>query len=184
MLASRRAVEESHRLLPRRVGFTKFVYLVPYRGARDGYRTRGGPSRFGYQPSEIAAFGAVREGMEGTAELFYLPESYTDFILAVIGEELGFVGIAIVCTLFLFLFLTGIRISRSAPELTGTLLALGLTMLLSIQALLNMGVVLGLVPTKGLPLPFISYGGSAFTANCLAIGILMNIARSGERRMD
>jgi cell division protein FtsW len=64
----------------------------------------------------------------------------------------------------------------------GALLATGLTMMLAIQALLNMSVVLGLVPTKGLPLPFISYGGSAFTANCLAVGILMNIARSGRKQ--
>jgi len=63
------------------------------------------------------------------------------------------------------------------------LLALGLTMMLALQALLNMGVVLGLVPTKGMPLPFISYGGSAFTANCVAVGILMNIARSSEQQV-
>lgn len=89
-----------------------------------------------------------------------------------------------VCVLFLFLFITGVRISRNAPDLLGTLLSLGLTLLLSLQALLNMGVVLGLFPTKGLPLPFISYGGSAFTANCIAVGMLMNIARSGERRIE
>jgi len=173
------------------VGFYKFVYLVPYRWERvTAYRNPWtDPLDSGYQLIQawiaVGSGGLFGKGLgAGQQKLFYLPESYTDFILAVIGEELGFVGIAIVCTLFLFLFLTGIRISRSAPELTGTLLALGLTMLLSMQALLNMGVVLGLVPTKGLPLPFISYGGSAFTANCLAIGILMSIARSGERRMD
>ena len=114
---------------------------------------------------------------QGKQKLFYLPESYTDFILAVVGEELGFIGILTVCLLFFLLFRTGMTISRQAPDLMGMLLALGLTML-------NMGVVLGLVPTKGLPLPFISYGGSAFTANCLAVGILMNIARSVERRME
>jgi cell division protein FtsW len=80
-------------------------------------------------------------------------------------------------------FLTGFKVSRSAPDQLGVLLAAGLTMLISLQALVNMGVVLGLMPTKGLPLPFISYGGSAFTANCLAVGILMNIARHAERRV-
>jgi cell division protein FtsW len=120
----------------------------------------------------------------GQQKLFYLPESYTDFILAVVGEELGFIGILTVCLLFFLLFRTGMTISRQAPDLMGMLLALGLTMLFALQAMLNMGVVLGLVPTKGLPLPFISYGGSAFTANCLAIGILINIARSIERRME
>jgi cell division protein FtsW len=102
----------------------------------------------------------------------------------VIGEELGFVGIVLTCLLFFFLFRTGLQISRDSPDLLGSILALGLTMLLSLQALLNMGVVLGLVPTKGMPLPFISYGGSAFTANCFAIGFLMSVARSCEKRMD
>ena len=120
----------------------------------------------------------------GQQKLFYLPESFTDFILAVIGEELGFVGIFGVCVLFLFLFQTGIRISRSAPDYLGSLMAFGLTLLLSLQAMLNIGVVLGLFPTKGMPLPFISYGGSAFVANCVAVGILMNIARTSQTRME
>lgn len=172
------------------VGFYKFVYLVPYRWERvTAYRNPWtDPLDSGYQLIQawiaVGSGGLFGKGLgAGQQKMFYLPESYTDFILAVIGEELGFVGIFIACVLFLFLFITGIRISRSAPDLLGALLALGLTMLLSMQALLNMGVVLGLVPTKGLPLPFISYGGSAFTANCLAIGILMSIARSSERRI-
>ena len=73
---------------------------------------------------------------------------------------------------------------RDDPDLLGSLLAIGLTMLLSLQAITHMGVVLGLVPTQGMPLPFISYGGSAFTANCIAVGLLMSIARSCEKRMD
>ena len=96
---------------------------------------------------------------------------------------MGFLGIITICVLFFFFFRTGLQISRNAPDQLGTLFAMGLTMMISFQALLNMGVVLGLVPTKGLPLPFISYGGSAFTANCVAVGVLMNIARSGERRI-
>ena len=117
-------------------------------------------------------------------KLFYLPEAFTDFILAVIGEELGFVGICGICMLFIFLSQTGIRISRAAPDYLGCLLAFGLTLLLSLQAMLNIGVVLGLFPTKGMPLPFISYGGSAFVANCVAVGILMNIARTSRIRME
>ncbi len=172
-------------------GFYKFVYLVPYRWERvTAFRNPWtDPLDSGYQLIQawiaVGSGGLFGKGLgAGQQKLFYLPESYTDFILAVIGEELGFFGILTVCVLFLFLFITGVRISRNAPDLLGTLLSLGLTLLLSLQALLNMGVVLGLFPTKGLPLPFISYGGSAFTANCIAVGMLMNIARSGERRIE
>jgi cell division protein FtsW len=171
------------------LGLYRFVYRVPYRWERITafLNPWTDPLDSGYQLIQawiaVGSGGIWGKGLgAGQQKLFYLPESYTDFIFAVIGEELGFVGIAIICALFLALFRTGIKISRVAPDHRSTLVALGFTMLLSLQALLNMGVVLGLVPTKGLPLPFISYGGSAFTANCMAIGILMNIARNGERQ--
>jgi cell division protein FtsW len=171
-------------------GLYKFVYKVPYRWERVTafWNPWTDPLDSGYQLIQawiaVGSGGLFGKGMgAGHQKLFYLPESYTDFILAVIGEELGFAGILAVCLLFFFLFKTGLRISRNAPDFLGSLMAFGLTTLLTLQALLNMGVVLGLLPTKGLPLPFISYGGSAFTANCLAAGILMNIARSSERRM-
>ncbi|SPF32568.1 Lipid II flippase FtsW [Syntrophobacter sp. SbD1] len=173
------------------LGVYKFVYLVPYRRLRwesflDPWLD---PRASGYQLIQawiaVGSGGFFGKGLgAGQQKLLYLPESYTDFILAVIGEELGFMGILLTCLLFFFLFRTGLQISRDAPDFLGSLLALGLTMLLSLQALLNMGVVLGLVPTKGMPLPFISYGGSAFTANCLTIGLLMSIARSSEKRTD
>jgi cell division protein FtsW len=172
-------------------GLYRFVYLVPYRRSRwDAFLNPwGDPLTSGYQLIQawiaVGSGGFFGKGLgAGQQKLLYLPESYTDFILAVIGEELGFVGIVLTCLLFFFLFRTGMQISRNSPDLLGSILALGLTMLLSLQALLNMGVVLGLVPTKGMPLPFISYGGSAFTANCVAIGLLMSIARSCEKRMD
>jgi cell division protein FtsW len=172
-------------------GLYRFVYLVPYRRSRwEAFLNPwGDPLISGYQLIQawiaVGSGGFFGKGLgAGQQKLLYLPESYTDFILAVIGEELGFVGIVLTCLLFFFLFRTGLQISRHSPDLLGSILALGLTMLLSLQALLNMGVVLGLVPTKGMPLPFISYGGSAFTANCFAIGLLMSIARSCEKRMD
>ena len=172
-------------------GLYRFVYLVPYRRERITAFMNPwvDPLDSGYQLIQawiaVGSGGFFGKGLgAGKQKLFYLPESYTDFIMAVVGEELGFVGIVVTCIMFLFLFRTGLRISRQAPDLLGSLMALGLTMLLSLQALLNMGVVLGLVPTKGMPLPFISYGGSAFTANCIAIGLLMSIARSSEKRMD
>lgn len=168
----------------------KFVYLVAWRWDRVTafWNPWTDPLDTGYQLIQawiaVGTGGLLGKGLgAGELKLFYLPEPYTDFILAVIGEELGFVGIAAVCALFYLFFRTGLQVSRNAPDFQGSLLALGLTMLLSLQALLNMGVVLGLMPTKGLPLPFISYGGSAFTANCVAVGILMNIARCGEKRI-
>lgn len=172
-------------------GLYRFVFLVPYRRERITAFLNPwvDPLDSGYQLIQawiaVGSGGFLGKGLgAGEQKLFYLPESYTDFILAVIGEELGFVGIFIVCVLFLLVFRTGMQISRQAPDLLGSLMAAGLTMLLSLQAVLNMGVVLGLVPTKGMPLPFISYGGSAFTANCVAVGLLMSIARSSEKRMD
>jgi len=169
----------------------RFVYLVPYRWERITAFLNPWTDQLdsGYQLIQawiaVGSGGILGKGLGyGQQKLFYLPEAFTDFILAVIGEELGFVGIFGVCVLFLFLFQTGLRISRSANDYLGSLMAFGLTMLLSLQALLNLGVVLGLFPTKGLPLPFISYGGSAFVANCVAVGILMNIARTSQMRME
>jgi cell division protein FtsW len=172
------------------VGFYYFVYRVSYRWERITafMNPWTDPLDSGYQLIQawiaVGSGGLLGKGLgAGHQKLFYLPESFTDFIMAVIGEELGFLGILIVCALFFFLFWTGMHISQKAPDGFGAMLALGLIMLLALQALLNMGVVLGLVPTKGMPLPFISYGGSAFTANCLAVGILMNIARSNGMRV-
>lgn len=171
------------------LGFYKFVVMVAWRWERitaflDPWSRR---LDTGYQLIQawiaVGSGGFFGKGLgAGQQKLFYLPESYTDFIMAVVGEELGFLGIALVCALFFFFFRTGMKISRQAPDNHGSILACGLTMLLCLQALVNMAVVLGLIPTKGLPLPFISYGGSAFTANCMAVGMLMNIARSGERQ--
>jgi cell division protein FtsW len=169
----------------------RFVYLVPYRWERITAFLNPWTDQLdsGYQLIQawiaVGSGGILGKGLGyGQQKLFYLPEAFTDFILAVIGEELGFVGIFGVCALFLFLFQTGLRISRSAPDYLGSLMAFGLTLLLSFQAMLNIGVVLGLFPTKGMPLPFISYGGSAFVANCVAVGILMNIARTSRIRME
>jgi cell division protein FtsW len=171
-------------------GFYYFVYRVPYRWERITafMNPWTDPLDSGYQLIQawiaVGSGGLLGKGLgAGHQKLFYLPESFTDFIMAVIGEELGFLGILVVCMLFFFLFWTGMHISQKAADGFGAMLALGLTMLLALQALLNIGVVLGLVPTKGMPLPFISYGGSAFTANCLAVGILMNIARSNGVRV-
>jgi len=112
----------------------------------------------------------------GKSKLFFLPESHTDFILAVIGEELGFLGVAAVLGLFAVLIVKGMKVSAAAPDSFGAMLGAGLTLMLALQALINCMVVLGLLPTKGLPLPFISYGGSSLLTSMIAAGILLNVA--------
>jgi cell division protein FtsW len=115
--------------------------------------------------------------MESKQKLFYLPEAHTDFIYAVICEELGFIGAMIVIALFLFYGWRGLRAAFGAPDGFGRLLALGITAMVLCQALINFAVVLGMVPTKGIPLPFISYGGSSLLVTLLATGVLLNISQ-------
>jgi cell division protein FtsW len=110
-------------------------------------------------------------------KLLYLPEPHTDFILAIIAEEIGFIGVSALLILFAIVVLRGIKIALRAPDLFGTYLAIGISCMLAIQVMVNMGVVMALLPTKGLTLPFISYGGSSLIVNFMGIGILMNIAR-------
>jgi len=107
---------------------------------------------------------------------FYLPEAHTDFILAIIGEELGLLVTLVVVGLFIAILVCGMIITFSAPDPFGRLLAFGMTVLLTLQAAINVGVVTGCLPTKGLALPFISYGGSSLVASVAAISILLNVA--------
>jgi len=109
-------------------------------------------------------------------KLFYLPEPHTDFILSVVAEELGLLGLGTLVTLFGILIFRGIKIALDAPDMYSSYLALGISSLLGLQVLINMGVVMGLLPTKGLTLPLISYGGSSLVISLLSIGILLNIS--------
>jgi cell division protein FtsW len=118
--------------------------------------------------------------MEGRQKLFFLPEAHTDFIFAVICEELGFIGAAIVLTLFFVYGWRGFVAAMKAPDEFGRLLALGITAMVMGQALVNLSVVLGLMPTKGIPLPFISYGGSSLIGMLLATGVLLNISQHAD----
>ncbi len=118
--------------------------------------------------------------MEGKQKLFYLPEAHTDFIFAVIGEELGMFGTCGVLALFTIFMWRGLRASMRAPDLFGFYLALGITMMVSMQAYINMSVVLALLPTKGIPLPFLSYGGSSFVVMLAAVGILLNVSQQAS----
>jgi len=115
--------------------------------------------------------------MESKQKLFYLPEAHTDFIYAVICEELGFIGAAFVIALFGVYGWRGVRAAFNAPDGFGRMLALGVTAMVLFQSLINFAVVLGLMPTKGIPLPFVSYGGSSLLVMLLATGVLLNISQ-------
>ena len=120
--------------------------------------------------------------MESKQKLFYLPEAHTDFIYAVICEELGFIGAVVVITLFAVYGWRGLRAAFNAPDGFGRMLALGVTAMVLFQSLINFAVVLGMVPTKGIPLPFVSYGGSSLLAMLLATGVLLNVSQQAGGR--
>ncbi|HEY6214288.1 MAG TPA: putative peptidoglycan glycosyltransferase FtsW, partial [Vicinamibacterales bacterium] len=115
--------------------------------------------------------------MQGVQKLFYLPEPHTDFIYAVIAEELGLAGATAVLLCFCVVTWRGLRVSLRAPDTFGAFLALGLTTMVAVQAFINVSVVLGLMPTKGIPLPFVSNGGSSLVINLVGIGILLNVSQ-------
>ena len=117
---------------------------------------------------------------ESRQKLFFLPEPHTDFIFAIIGEELGLIGALAIVTLFAVVVWRGLRIGLRAPDPFSAHLALGLTLLLASQTLVNLGVVTGLLPTKGLPLPFVSFGGSAILTTMVATGVLLNISQHAK----
>lgn len=145
------------------------------------------PTDAGYQiVHSLMAFGTG--GLMGTGigkgyqKLFYLPEPHTDFIFSVIGEELGLVGVVLIIGLYLLIVWRGITIARHSADPFGMFVAAGLTISIGLQVCVNMGVALGLLPTKGLTLPFLSYGGSSLLFNMAAVGILMNIGVSNGQK--
>src|SRR5438132_3649546 len=113
----------------------------------------------------------------GRQKLFFLPEPHTDFIFSIIGEELGFIGAIAVISLFAFLVWRGFRVARFSQERFDFYAALGFTMMIAVQALINISVALCLVPTKGLPLPLVSYGGSSLITSLIAVGMLLNLSQ-------
>ena len=119
---------------------------------------------------------------EGRQKLFFLPASHTDFIFSVIGEEMGLAGALVVVLLFFIVALRGIQIGLALEDRFAAYLALGITLMISLQAVINMGVVMGLLPTKGLALPFVSYGGTSLMANLAGVGILLHLSAQAERR--
>ncbi|MEN6630265.1 MAG: putative lipid II flippase FtsW [Sulfuricella sp.] len=167
------------------VGFLVLIWTSPYRmqrivGFMDPWAD---PFGKGYQLSHaLIAFGRGEWyglGLGGSIEkLFYLPEAHTDFLLAVVAEELGFAGVAVVILMFAWLTMRAFVIGRQAAMIDRhfpALAAYGIGVWLSVQAIINMGVNMGLLPTKGLTLPLLSFGGSGIAANCAAIGVLLRI---------
>jgi cell division protein FtsW len=116
----------------------------------------------------------------GHQALGYMPEAHNDFILAPIGEELGFIGVAAVLVLFALLVWRGIRAALGARDVFGGYLAFGITLLFGVQLLFNVGVVLGVVPNKGITLPLVSYGGSSLVITMFLVGLLFNVGRRPE----
>lgn len=164
------------------------IIRVPYRLSRlEAYLNPWeDPQGSGFQIIQsflaFASGGVHGVGLgQSTQKLFYLPSSHNDFILAVIGEELGLVGILAVITLYVLFFVCCIRMARRTDQPFEKLLITAVTLLIILQTVLHMMVATGLVPTKGLPLPFISYGGSSVVANLISVGILMAVDRRKHR---
>ena len=142
-----------------------------------------------YQPFQsVMSFGSggpTGLGIGRGLQTLYLPEAHTDFVAAIIGEELGFLGVAALCGAYLLLVARGVRAALRAPDDFGSFLAFGLSTMFGVQALVNLAVALAVLPTKGLTLPFVSFGGSSLLMNAIAAGVLLNISRqSGEPAWD
>lgn len=163
------------------------VILEPYRIRRvtaflDPWAD---PFDSGYQIVQsliaVGSGGVLGRGfMAGVQKLFYIPEPHNDYIFAVIAEELGLIGASVALCCFAIIAWRGLRTSLVAPDRFGSLLALGLTMMVTVQAFVNMSVVVSMLPPKGIPLPFVSNGGSSLVVNLIAMGILLNISQQAS----
>lgn len=118
---------------------------------------------------------------ESKQKFLYIPEPHNDFIFSILAEELGFIGCAVVIILFVIFIWRGLLIAMKAPDMFGSLLAVGITSLIGIQAIMNIAVVTSSMPNTGIPLPFFSYGGTALVIILCAVGILLNISRSSKK---
>lgn len=168
------------------------IMLITWAIVTHGYRMNriiaylnpwNDPLGSGYQAVQsftaLGLGGVMGVGLGNSSQkLFFLPEAHTDFIFSIIGEELGFIGIFAVVMLFGFLLIRGIKVALRAPDTFGSMLALGCIMILTLQAVTNMSVAVGILPTKGLTLPFISYGGTSLVSSMGAVGVLLSVSRA------
>jgi cell division protein FtsW len=151
------------------------AFRDPFADASDsGYHLVQSFYAFGAGGLSGAGLGA------GKQKLFYLPEAHNDFIMAVMGEETGFIGISLLFLLLICFFWRGMRIALGQPDLRARLTAFGLLLVPALSCILNPAVVMGVVPPKGVPMPFISYGGSSLLASLLCVGLLINFSRNME----
>lgn len=167
---------------------TAGMVLEPYRMLRftsflDPWKD---PMKSGYQLIQsfysLGAGGVVGLGLgKSRQKTMYMPEPHNDFIFSIIGEELGLIGCVFVIALFLLFIYRGVMISIAAKDVYGTLLAIGITAVIAVQAIINIAVVTGSMPVTGVPLPFISYGGTSLLINLCAMGILLNISRQSKK---
>jgi len=164
--------------------FAFLIMSVPYRRARIAafLDPWADPAGKGFQVIQsmlsIQSGGLTGAGLgQGQGKLFFLPEAHTDFTLAVLGEEMGFIGICIVLMIYAYCVVRGLQIASRSENPFAKCVALGLSLIFAFQVFINVGVNLGLLPTKGLTLPFLSYGGSSLLASCLLFGFLLNIER-------
>lgn len=156
----------------------RMVYLNPWDDGQGGYGTGYNIIRSYYA---LAEGGLIGVGLGNSHEKFqYLFASESDFIFAIVGEELGMVGALLVIALFLTFLYSGLRIARSAPDDLGVMIAGGLTIMLVFQAFLNIGCVIGVLPTTGKPLPFISSGGSSMLSSMIIVGLILSVSRAAE----
>ena len=160
------------------------ILAAPYRLRRITafLRPDDDPLGAGFQVRQ-SILAVASGGLQGTSlgesrqKLFFLPEPHTDFIFSVVCEELGILGAMLVIAVFGVIFWRGVKAAQGAPDRGGYYLAMGITLMLVLQAMLNIGVALGCLPTKGVPLPFLSYGGSSLVVNLFALGLLLNVSQ-------
>jgi cell division protein FtsW len=151
------------------------AFLAPFE-YRDGAGYQVAESLLGFGSGGLFGVGLG----DSRQKLFFLPEAHTDFISAIVGEELGFAGLLLLIVVFALVFWRGLRAALRAADEYGLYLAVGVTMFIGLQAFTNLAVAMGMLPTKGLVLPFISYGGSSLLVNAAAVGVLLNVSRPRE----
>jgi cell division protein FtsW len=165
-------------------GLAMLIVAAPYRLRRilTFLHPDDDPLGAGFQVKQ-SIVAVATGGLQGTSlgesrqKLFFLPEPHTDFIFSVVSEELGLIGAVCVMAAFGVLFWRGLKAAQGAPDRGGFYLAMGITLWFTLQAMINMGVALGAMPTKGVPLPFLSYGGSSLVVNLVALGMLLNVSQ-------
>jgi cell division protein FtsW len=176
------------------VGVLASLPVLTYFVITEGYRVLRMVSFLGIGKPDPAVEHQIRQSLialgsggtfgnglgSSTQKAFFLPEAHNDFIFAIVGEELGLVGTTLMLACFAFIAWRGLRAALLAPDKFGVLMGIGLTMMIGLQALINMSVVTKLAPTKGIPLPLVSAGGSSLVINLIAIGILLNISQQAS----